>query len=60
VFHAGTKEQNGKIYTNGGRVIACTGMAAHIGEALEIANSTAEAIQWQDKFYRKDIGFDLR
>jgi phosphoribosylamine--glycine ligase len=59
VFHAGTKEQNGKIYTNGGRVIACTGMAAHMADALDVSNQAAEAIQWQGKFYRKDIGFDL-
>jgi phosphoribosylamine--glycine ligase len=59
VFHAGTKEQNGKVYTNGGRVIACTGMAAHLSDALEVSNQAAEAIQWQGKFYRKDIGFDL-
>lgn len=59
IFHAGTKEQNGKIYTNGGRVITCTGLAAHMNDALHISNHAAEAIQWQDKFYRKDIGFDL-
>jgi phosphoribosylamine--glycine ligase len=59
IFHAGTKGQNDKIYTNGGRVIACTGMAGHMADALEISNQAAEAIQWQDKFYRKDIGFDL-
>jgi phosphoribosylamine---glycine ligase len=60
-FHAGT-ELNTKreIVTNGGRVIALTALGDNISEALAKATSAAEKITWKDRYYRKDIGFDLR
>jgi phosphoribosylamine--glycine ligase len=60
VFHAGTKaDKNGNVLTNGGRVIAVTSFGNNIEEALEGSNKGAEAIRWDYKYYRKDIGLDL-
>jgi len=59
VFHAGTKNENGTISTNGGRVIALTSFGATIGDALEKSFDGAEKISFEGKYYRKDIGFDL-
>ncbi len=60
VFHAGTKIVNNKLVNSGGRVIAVTALGNTMEEALAKANAAAEAIKWQDKDYRKDIGFDLK
>ncbi|MFD2516161.1 phosphoribosylamine--glycine ligase [Pontibacter locisalis] len=60
VFHAGTKLLNDKLVSNGGRVIAVTALADTMDEALAKANAAAEAINWQDRNYRRDIGFDLK
>lgn len=60
VFHAGTKRVDDKILTNGGRVIAVTGLGANMEEALAKANAAAENINWTDRYYRRDIGFDLK
>ena len=59
IFHAGTKEENGKLLTNGGRVIAITSYGDTMQQALEISNKNAEVIDFEGKNYRKDIGFDL-
>ncbi|QCR24474.1 phosphoribosylamine--glycine ligase [Pontibacter sp. SGAir0037] len=60
VFHAGTRFENGKLLNNGGRVIAVTGLGDTMEEALAKANAAAERITWQDRYFRQDIGFDLR
>lgn len=60
VFHAGTKRVDDKILTNGGRVIAVTGLGDNMEEALAKANAAAENINWTDRYYRRDIGFDLK
>ncbi len=59
VFHAGTNAVDGKICSAGGRVIAITTLAATQAEALRISKENAERIQYDGKYYRKDIGFDL-
>lgn len=60
VFHAGTKEgENNTILSNGGRVIALTGMGNSMEEALAKSNAAAELVVWKDRNYRRDIGFDL-
>lgn len=60
IFHAGaTKNDTGEIITNGGRVFAVTTMANTLNEALEISNSNAEIIQFDKKYFRKDIGKDV-
>jgi phosphoribosylamine---glycine ligase len=58
-FHAGTKKVEENIVTNGGRVIALTGMGKDIASALKKSNRAAKAIKFEGKNYRKDIGLDL-
>lgn len=59
VYHAGTKTDNGRILSNGGRVLAITSTGDSIEEALRLSMQNAERIQFTDKYYRKDIGKDL-
>lgn len=59
IFHAGTKQVEGNILTNGGRVIAVTAYGETIQEALKISNQNAEIISYEGKYFRKDIGFDV-
>ncbi len=56
VFHAGTKRQGDEVVTNGGRVLALTGKAPSLKEALEISYNNAEILTFDGKSYRKDIG----
>lgn len=60
VFHAGTKESEGKTITNGGRVIAVTSFGSNIFEALQKSYNSIEQIEFKDMYYRKDLGFDLK
>lgn len=57
VFHAGTAEKDGKITANGGRVLACTGRGASLGEARDRAYALVDAIDWPEGFCRRDIGW---
>ena len=59
VFHAGTKMDNGKVLTNGGRVLALTTMDNDMGKALEKAYGQLSKITFDGINYRSDIGFDL-
>ncbi|MCX6230208.1 MAG: phosphoribosylamine--glycine ligase [Bacteroidetes bacterium] len=60
VFHAGTKtDANGNTISNGGRVIAITSFGKNIEEAKAISLKNAEIIDFEGKYYRKDIGKDL-
>ena len=59
VFQAGTIEREDKVFTNGGRVLAVTGIDTTWQKALEKSNQAAQTIQFTHKYYRKDIGFDL-
>lgn len=59
VFHAGTKESDGQILTNGGRVIAVSSYGHNKEEALSHSYRNADRIGFDKKYYRKDIGFDL-
>ena len=59
VFLAGAKEQDGKILTNGGRVLAITSFGSTFQEALALSNKNAAIIDFDKKNYRRDIGFDL-
>lgn len=60
VFHAGTKFGDGKMLTNGGRVIAISSYGNTKDEALALSFKNAEEISFDKKYYRKDIGFDLK
>lgn len=60
IWHCGTKyDEDGNIVTDGGRVIAVTAMGNTMEEALQLANEIAEKIEFEGKYYRKDIGKDL-
>ena len=59
IFHAGTKNSNDRILTNGGRVLAITSFGKDIDEALNKSFTNADKINYEGKYYRKDIGFDL-
>ncbi|PCH66854.1 MAG: phosphoribosylamine--glycine ligase [Bacteroidetes bacterium] len=59
VFHAGTKIDGDNLVTSGGRVLAVTSFGDNIEDALDASNKNADAIQFDGKYYRKDIGFDL-
>ncbi len=56
IFHSGTKLKEGKILTNGGRVIACSCVGDTLKDAIEKAYEVAKKIEFKNKFYRKDIG----
>ena len=56
IFHAGTKLENGKFYTNGGRVLGVTAEAKTLDEALEKAYAAVSKISFEGAHYRKDIG----
>ncbi|MDB2368858.1 phosphoribosylamine--glycine ligase [Flavobacteriales bacterium] len=60
VFHAGTRQVDDKVLTNGGRVMAITSLGRTMQEALNKSFDNAEKIQFDDKYYRRDIGFDLK
>ncbi|MCB0755522.1 MAG: phosphoribosylamine--glycine ligase [Flavobacteriales bacterium] len=60
VFHAGTKDDNGNVLTNGGRVLAITSYGESIGEALEQSYANAQIVSYEGKYFRTDIGFDLK
>lgn len=59
LFHAGTKLENGKLLTNGGRVIAVSSYGATKDEALATSFKNAKIINYDKKYFRSDIGFDL-
>lgn len=59
VFHAGTKASDGNVLTNGGRVIAVSSYGKDKEEALAKSFKAANTINFDKKYFRSDIGFDL-
>ncbi len=59
LFHAGTRQAGDDIVTNGGRVIAVTAFGSDKNDALRVSYRNAALIEFEKKYYRSDIGFDL-
>ena len=56
MFHAGTKLENGKFYTSGGRVLGVVAKGADMQEARKTAYENVQKIHFEGAQYRKDIG----
>ena len=59
IFHAGTKADNGKIVTNGGRVLCATALANELKEAIGKSRKMLDAISFEGKYFRSDIGYEF-
>jgi phosphoribosylamine--glycine ligase len=57
VYHAGTRVTDGTLVTDGGRVLAVTAVAPTLDEAARRSRDAAEAITYEGKQYRRDIGW---
>ncbi len=57
VFHAGTALKDGRVVTNGGRVLGVTALGADLRAAVDNAYTAVEKISWKDAFHRKDIAY---
>jgi phosphoribosylamine--glycine ligase len=60
VFHAGTTLKDGKVVTNGGRVMAITSFGENFQEALAVSYKNLEKLHFEGMYFRKDLGFDLK
>ena len=58
-FHAGTRADNGHIVTNGGRVFCATALATDLEEAIASSKTIIKAINFQNKYFRSDIGYEF-
>ena len=58
IFHAGTANQTG-IKTSGGRVMMLTSLGSSLQEALDKSYQSARKVQFQDKYFRSDIGYEF-
>ena len=56
VLFAGAKEKDGKLFTNGGRVLGVVGRGKTLQEALDLAYKRVKKISFENAFYRRDIG----
>ncbi len=59
VFHAGTKLKDGQVVTNGGRVLAVTSLAPTLEQALQKCYKSIEYIDFENKYFRRDIGYEF-
>ena len=59
IYHAGTRQEQNKVVTNGGRVMAITSLSDTIQHALDKSYESVSYIDFEGKNYRGDIGFDL-
>ena len=57
IFHAGTQLLNGHVTTNGGRVLCVTALGDSVTEAQTLAYKRVQEVNWQDIYYRTDIGY---
>ncbi len=59
IYHAGTSLSNNQLMTSGGRVMAVTAMGSTLKEALSMSIAVAEKIQFEGKYFRRDIGYEF-
>lgn len=59
VFHCGTRDQEGRVLTDGGRVLSISSLAPTLQEALEASLRLAETIRFEGKYFRRDIGWEF-
>lgn len=59
IFHAGTTRQGGEVRTSGGRVLAVTSLADTVSQALKTTYTHIRLIEFEGKYFRGDIGYDL-
>jgi phosphoribosylamine--glycine ligase len=59
LFHGGTKENDGEIVTAGGRVFCITSLSKNLDTALEASREEIENINFENKYYRRDIGYEF-
>ncbi len=59
IFHAGTKIQDEKLVTNGGRVLCATSYGGSIADAVSQSKKTLTAVYFDNIYYRKDIGYEF-
>ena len=59
VFHAGTKKDGNRTLTSGGRVLAVTSFGKNLSEALKKSYASIDQIEFDGKYFRSDIGFDV-
>ncbi|MES1221303.1 MAG: phosphoribosylglycinamide synthetase C domain-containing protein, partial [Bacteroidota bacterium] len=60
VFHCGTKEEEGNILTNGGRVLAVTSYGNTLKEATEQSNYMLDQLYFEGIYFRNDIGYEFK
>ena len=59
LFHAGTRQTPEGVVTNGGRVCCVTALAANLDDAVAAARQRIATIQFEEKYYRRDIGYEF-
>ena len=59
VFHMGTKQSDGKIVTSGGRVVCATALDQDLDNAINKSRDLVESVQFEEKYFRRDIGFEF-
>jgi phosphoribosylamine--glycine ligase len=57
IFHAGTKEQDGQVVTNGGRVLCCVALGDTVADAQTKAYELVDNVSWDKVYCRRDIGY---
>jgi phosphoribosylamine---glycine ligase len=59
VFHAATRQEDDRMVTNGGRVLAVSALAGSLTEAIELSKEILQQVHFEGMYYRKDIGYEF-
>jgi len=59
IFHAGTELKDGKVLTNGGRVLCVTSLAENLQDAVRLSKEALNNIDFDGIYFRKDIGYEF-